>query len=253
MTVRYEVEGTVATITLDRPAQRNAVDPETSRAVAAALQRLDQDRAVRVGILTGAGEVFSAGADLKAVAAGRLSEILAQPGGFCGLGVLQRSKPLVAAVNGHALAGGCELALACDVIVASDQADFGLPEVTRGIIAGAGGVFRLALTIPPKRAMELLLTGERLSAVDAHALGMVNALVPPADVLATARALGLRIAANSPTAVRETRAIVEAAAEGSAPELWQMTDAAWERVQASPDAIEGAQAFAERRAPEWAD
>jgi len=251
--VLYEVADRVATITLARPDQRNAIDPETSRAMHAAFLRLDQDDEARVGVLTGQGEVFSAGADLKAIAAGRLQELVDQPGGFCGLGALRRRKPLVAAINGHALAGGCELALACDVIVASERAELGLPEVSRGVIAGAGGVFRLALAIPPKRAMELLLTAGRLSAQQAHTLGLVNWVVAAAEVVPAAREIALRIAAQSPIAVRETRAIVEAATEGAAPELWRMTADAWRRVMASPDALEGARAFADKREPVWVD
>jgi enoyl-CoA hydratase len=252
-TVRFETDGPVATIVLDRPAQRNAVDPETSRAMAAAITRLDHEAGIRVGVLTGAGAVFSAGADLKAIAAGRLHEILEQPGGFCGLGVLRRQTPLIAAVNGPALAGGCELALACDIVVADERATFGLPEVTRGIIAGAGGVFRLALTIPPKCAMEALLTGEPITVARAHDLGLVNHVAPAGQALEVATELAGRIATNSPRAVRETRALVELASEGAASSLWEATGDAWQRVQASPDALEGSRAFTERRTPVWAD
>lgn len=251
--VLTEVAGRVATITLDRPERRNAVDPETSRAVAAALAAVEADPEVRVAVLTGAGPVFCAGADLKAIADGRLDELLGQPGGFCGLGALRRTKPLIAAVNGHALAGGCELALACDLVIAAENAEFGLPEVSRGIIAGAGGVFRLALAIPPKRAMELLLTAGRISAGEAHSLGLVNQVTPPGGAAAGALEVAERIAAQSPIAVRETRALVERAAEGSAADLWRATEEAWVRIQASPDSVEGATAFAERRAPRWSD
>jgi enoyl-CoA hydratase/carnithine racemase len=251
--LRYEVDGPVATITLARPDRRNAIDPEMSRDVHAALERIDEDRGVRAGVLTGEGEVFCAGADLKAIAAGRLPELLEQPGGFCGLGALRRRTPLVAALNGHALAGGCELALACDIVVAAEDAELGLPEVSRGIIAGAGGVFRLALAIPPKRAMEMLLTGQRISAREAQTLGLVNRVVPAGDVLAVARDLARRIADQAPLAVQETRAIAEAATEAAAPELWRLTGEAWTRVMASPDAGEGAKAFAERRDPVWVD
>jgi enoyl-CoA hydratase len=251
--VRYEVDGHVATITLDRPAQRNAIDPETSHAVAACVRRLDADPVVRVGILTGAGDVFCAGADLKAVAAGRLREIIDVPGGFCGLVAAQRRTPLIAAVNGHALAGGCELALACDLVVADERAEFGLPEVSRGIIAGAGGLFRLAQALPPKRAMELVLTAGRMAAAEAHALGLVNQLAPAGQALGLSHALALRIAEHSPTAVRESRALVQDAVEQGSGDLWTATEHAWQRVLAGPDALEGARAFAERRPPVWGD
>jgi enoyl-CoA hydratase/carnithine racemase len=252
VTVKYDVETPLATITIARPHARNAVDPETSLAVAAAIDELERDPRVLVGILTGEGTVFSAGADLKAVAAGRLDELRGQPGGFCGLAALRRTKPLVAAVNGHAIAGGFELALACDLIVADERAEFGLPEVSRGLIAGAGGVFRLAQAIAPKRAMELLLTAERLSAQEARELGLVSRVTAAGAALAVARELALRISEHSPIAVRETRALVEAAVEGSsAQQMWRATEEAWERVAASPDAVEGATAFAERRPPRW--
>jgi enoyl-CoA hydratase len=252
-TVRYRVDGHVATVTIDRPAQRNAIDPETSHAVAACVRRLDADDAVRAGILTGAGDVFCAGADLKAVAAGRLREIIEVPGGFCGLVAARRRKPLIAAVNGHALAGGCELALACDLVVADERADFGLPEVSRGIIAGAGGLFRLAQTIPAKRAMEFVLTARRMPATEAHSLGLVNQLAPPGRAVELAQALALRIAAHSPTAVRESRALVQEAIEQGVGDLWSATEDAWRRVLAGPDALEGSRAFVERREPVWTD
>jgi enoyl-CoA hydratase/carnithine racemase len=251
--VRYEVDGHVATITLDRPEQRNAIDPETSHAVAACVRRLDEDAAVRVGILTGAGDVFCAGADLKAVAAGRLREIIELPGGFCGLVAARRRTPLIAAVNGHALAGGCELALACDLVVADERAEFGLPEVSRGIIAGAGGLFRLSQAIPPKRAMELILTASRMPATEAQRFGLVNQLAPPGGTLELARALALRVAEHSPLAVRESRALVQEAVEQGVDHLWAATEDAWRRVLAGSDAVEGARAFAERRDPVWTD
>jgi enoyl-CoA hydratase len=252
-TVRYEVDGHVATITIARPAQRNAIDPETSHAVAACVRRFERHETVRVGVLTGEGDVFCAGADLKAVAAGRLREIIELPGGFCGLVAARRRKPLIAAVNGHALAGGCELALACDLVVADERAEFGLPEVSRGIIAGAGGLFRLAQAIPPKRAMELILTAGRITAAEAHSFGLVNEIAPAGEALERARALALRIAEHSPVAVRESRALVQAAVEQGADALWAGIEDAWRRVLSSPDALEGSRAFAERRAPVWAD
>ena len=251
-TVRVERAGHVGTIVIDRPERRNALDPETSQAMADAVAQLDGDPEVRVIILTGAGTVFSAGADLEAVAAGRTREIIeVEPGGFGGLVRSDRRTPVIAAVNGHALAGGFELVLACDLAVAAQDAQFGLPEVARGIIAGAGGLVRLPHLMPPKRALELILTADRLTAADAYALGLVNRVVAREEVLPEARALADRIAANAPVAVRESRWVaVRSLAEGEA-EGWAANERAWPVVLASEDAAEGPRAFTEKRAPRW--
>jgi enoyl-CoA hydratase/carnithine racemase len=251
-TVRLERDGHVAVVTIDRPEQRNAIDPETSRALNAAFTAVERDDEAWVAVLTGSGDVFCAGADLKAIAAGRRSEIVdAEPYGFGGLVWAGRSKPVIAAVNGHALAGGLELVLASDLAVAAEGAQFGLPEVTRGIIAGAGGAWRLPQQIPARRAMELLLTGERIDAAEAHRLGLVNRVVPAADVLSAALALARRIAENAPIAVRESRAIAANAAAMADDEGWRRVADAWTRLGESEDAREGPRAFAERRAPRW--
>ncbi len=249
--VLYYVQGRVATVTLNRPAQRNAVDPELARALEAAVDRVEADPEVWVAVLTGAGEVFSAGADLNAIAAGRAAELSTERGGFAGFVRHPRSKPVIAAVRGLALAGGLELVLACDLVIASRDAAFGLPEVTRGIFAAAGGVFRLPKAIPPARARELILTGDRLPAEEAHRLGLVNRLVEPDDVLLTARALADRICRNAPVAVRESLAIARRAPGVDEEEGWRLTAAARVRVNASEDAREGPRAFAEKREPRW--
>ena len=249
--VLYEVDGRVATITLNRPQARNAVNPELAAAMSDVMDGFEADPEVWVAVLTGAGGTFSAGADLKAIAAGRMAKLSAGKGGFAGFVRYPRTKPVIAAVQGFALAGGSELVLSCDVVVAARDAAFGLPEVTRGIIASAGGVFRLPRAIPPARARELILTGERLGAEEAHRLGLVNRVVEAGDVLPTARAIAARICANAPLAVRESLAIARAAHELSEEEGWRLSAEASARVAQSEDAKEGPRAFAEKREPRW--
>jgi enoyl-CoA hydratase/carnithine racemase len=252
MAVRLDVHGRVAVVTIDRPEARNAIDPETSQALNEAFVRVEQDDDVWVSVITGAGDVFCAGADLKALAAGREQEITAaQPWGFGGLVRPGRVKPVIGAANGHALAGGLELLLSCDLVVAADGAQFGLPEVTRGIIAGAGGVWRLAQQMPYRRAMELILTGDRIDAAEALRLGLVNRVVSREEVLPTARAYAERICENAPLAVRESRSIAAAAPSLADEDGWKLADDAWSRIWRSEDAREGPRAFAERRAPRW--
>ena len=249
--VLYEVDGRVATITLNRPDQRNAVNPALTAAMLEVMDGFEADPDVWVGILTGAGENFSAGADLKAIAAGQAAGIGAGKGGFGGIVKYPRTKPLIAAVRGFALAGGTELALACDLVVASRDAAFGLPEVTRGIIAAAGGMFRLPRAIPPARARELILTGDRLGAEEAHRLGMVNHLVEADEVVPAARRIAERICQNAPLAVRESLAIARAALEITEEEGWRRSAEASARIFQTEDAKEGPRAFAEKRQPEW--
>ncbi len=249
--VQYEVDAHVATITLNRPEQRNAVSPELALALAAAMEQFEADTDVWVAILTGAGPMFSAGADLKAIAAGRAAELSVEPGGFAGFVRYPRTKPVIAAVRGFALAGGTELALACDLIVASSDSAFGLPEVTRGIVAAAGGLFRLPRVIPPARARELILTGERLPAEEAYRLGMVNRLTSHDEVLPTARALADRICANAPLAVRESLAVARDALQLTEQEGWERSAQASNRIRETEDAREGPRAFAEKRTPQW--
>jgi enoyl-CoA hydratase/carnithine racemase len=249
--VLYDVDGHVATLTLNRPAQRNAVSPELTVAMDAALRRFEEDPQVWVGLLTGAGPNFCAGADLKAIAAGRGRELSTEAGGFAGFVRYPRTKPIIAAVTGFALAGGTELVLTCDMVVAAEDAVFGLPEVTRGIVAAGGGMFRLPRALPPAIARELLLTGGRLPAADAHRLGMANRLVAAEQVVSTARELADTICANAPVAVRETLALARAALEVDEQEAWRRSDEARARVAQSEDAKEGPRAFAEKRAPVW--
>lgn len=249
--IRYEVDGRVATITLNRPDQRNAVDPALTAALGEALTRFEADPEVWVAVLTGAGPNFCAGADLKAISAGRGAELSTDEGGFAGFVRFPRTKPVIAAVRGFALAGGTELVLACDLVVAAEDTTFGLPEVTRGIVAAGGGLFRLPRALPEAVARELVLTGDRLSAADAHRFGMVNRLVPADEVLTTARALADRICQNAPVAVRESLAVVRAAAELTEEEGWRRSAEAMSAARQSEDASEGPRAFAEKRAPRW--
>jgi enoyl-CoA hydratase len=248
-TVTVERQGPVLVITLDRPAKRNAMNGVMARGLAAAVDTLDADPQLVVGVLTGAGGTFCAGMDLAAFLTGDRPEV---PGrGLGGITRTPPATPLIAAVEGYALAGGCELALACDLIVAAEDATFGLPEVTRGLFAGAGGLVRLPRRIPPAIALEHALTGDPLPAAEAAGWGLVNRLTPPGGALEGALELAARIARNGPLAVRATKQVVQSAPGWPADELWDRQQVLLDEVFASADAREGAQAFTERRAPRW--
>ena len=251
-TVRYEVADRIATITLDRPAQRNAIDAAVTVALRAATARSEADPDVLVVILTGSGDrAFCAGMDLKAFASGEGRAIIEGRGGFAGFTQYPRTKPVIAAVNGAALAGGCEIVLACDLVVAADHALFGFPEVKRGLFAASGGVLRLPRLIARARALELLLTGDVIDAHTAHELGLINKVVPHGLLLETARDLALRICANAPLAVRETLALARAVFSLPEEQLQARNDAAWAMIAATEDAREGPRAFAEKRPASW--
>ncbi len=249
--VDYRGQGRTAVVTIRRPEARNAVNADVAKGIEAALDRLERDSEVWIGVVSAEGPVFSAGADLKAVAAGDALTLSTERGGFAGITRRGRVKPLVAAVDGPALAGGCEIALACDLIVASTAASFGLPEVKRSLVAAAGGLFRLPRALPPTVAMELILTGDPLPAERAHALGMVNELVAPGEALTAALALAQRVSANAPVAVRESRQVAMAAHTADDETLWRMTDEAMSRAARTEDFAEGPRAFIEKRAPVW--
>ncbi|MER5768619.1 crotonase/enoyl-CoA hydratase family protein [Streptomyces sp. NPDC001985] len=239
----------VAVVTINRPEARNAVNRAVADAVAEAVDELDARDDLVVGVITGAGGTFCAGADLKALAAGERSGI---PGrGFCGITETPPAKPLIAAVEGYALGGGTELALACDLIVAADTAQFGLPETRRGLIAAGGGLVRLPRRIPYTVAMQYALTGAFLPARRAYELGMVNELTARGGALDGALALAREIAANGPIAVRASKRIVAESADWPADEVWSRNRDACAPVFASADAREGALAFAEKRSPRW--
>jgi enoyl-CoA hydratase len=248
-TVLTEFADGVAVLTINRPAARNAVDLEVAKELAAAVDEFESRDDLVVGILTGAGGTFCAGMDLKAFSRGERPSL---PGrGFAGVTQRPPGKPLIAAVEGWALAGGCELALAADLIVAARDAKFGLPEVKRGLVAAGGGLLRLPKALPYQLAMQVVLTGDPLSAEVAHAHGLVNVLTEPGDALSGARELAARIAANGPLAVRVSKQIVTAAVRYSGAEVFAAQQDAVELVMSSADAQEGARAFAEKRSPVW--
>nr|WP_073257199.1 crotonase/enoyl-CoA hydratase family protein [Cryptosporangium aurantiacum] len=247
--VQVEHADGVAVITINRPQARNAVNQAVSRAIADALDELDARDDLTVGVITGAGGTFCSGMDLKAFLAG---EDVTVPGkGLAGLTEAPPRKPLIAAVEGWALAGGCEIALSCDLIVASDQAKFGIPEVKRGLVAGAGGLIRLPRRVPEAIALELALTGDPLTAVDAHRLGLVNTLTPAGGALDGAKALAARIAANGPLAVAVTKQIIVQSPDWTSDDQWRRQALLMEPVFSSADAKEGALAFTEKRPPVW--
>jgi enoyl-CoA hydratase/carnithine racemase len=255
MAIRYEKEGKIATITIDRPEAMNAMDRETSRQLAEAFQDFDRDEQLLVAILTGAGErAFSAGADLKKMYGraedGRIGEIW-DPERQWRLGQrLQVWKPIIAAINGYCLAGGLELALGCDIRIASETASFGCPEVRWGILHGYGAL-RLPQTVPLSAAMELLLIGERIDAHEALRLGIVSRVVPPAELMPTARQMAAKICANGPLAVRVTKELAWRGLDMSLEEGLRLYSALAALVRASEDAREGPRAFAEKRPPQF--
>jgi enoyl-CoA hydratase/carnithine racemase len=249
--VEMERREHIAVVTLNRPEARNAISPEVSQTMASLLDEIEADTALRAVVLTGRGEVFSAGADLKVVAQGRANDIARGKGGFAGVATRDFPKPIIAAVNGPALAGGFEIVLSCDLVVAADTARFGIPEVKRGLMAAAGGLIRLPKRVPLAIALELAMTGDPIDAARALQLGLVNAVVPADRVVPEAIALAERIGENSPIAVRNSRQLVREAAELSEEQGWARTFELMMPVFESGDSIEGATAFAEKRLPVW--
>jgi enoyl-CoA hydratase len=247
--VLVTVEDCIQTITINRPQARNAITLAAARLIAAALDELDARDDLRIGILTGAGNSFCAGMDLKGFLRGERPSLPDR--GFGGLTKRPPKKPLIAAVEGYALAGGFELVLACDLVVAADNAQFGVPEVKRGLAATAGGLVRLPRQLPYRVAMELILTGDMFPATRAHALGLVNRLTPPGGALAEARMLAQSIAANGPLSVAASKRVVVESQDWPADELWDRQTALTEHVFSSADAREGSAAFAEKRKPVW--
>ncbi|MEU5214137.1 crotonase/enoyl-CoA hydratase family protein [Streptomyces sp. NPDC020742] len=247
--VRTQRVGSTLLITIDRPKARNSVNAAVARGLAAALDELQADPALRVGVLTGAEGMFSAGMDLKAALKGESPEVTGR--GFGGLTEAEVTKPLIAAVEGFALGGGFELALACDLIVAAEDTKFGLPEVTRGLIAAGGGVVRLPKRIPYHLAMEFLLTGDPVTGRRAGELGLANRLTATGEAVAVALELAEQLAQNAPLALTAMKKVVRAAdgvpeADAFAVQRKEMGD-----LMASADVREGMTAFAERRAPQW--
>lgn len=250
--VLYEKIGDhVAQLTLNRPEARNAINSAMAESIEGFVHRAENDPAIRAVIFAAAGTSFCAGADLKEVAAGRGAE-LSRPGtGFAGFVFGKRKKPWIAAVQGAAHGGGTEIALACDLIVAGEEASFGLTEARRGLIAGAGGCIRLARALPRAIAIEMVTTGVPISAARAYALGLANRLVPTDAVAAEARAIADAIAANSPLSVRLSLDLTRSAVDLLDEQLMALQDTAVAEVIGGPDLIEGAKAFVEKRAPRW--
>ena len=249
--IDFETEDNVAIITLNRPEARNAVNGVVSQGLEDAIDRLEADDSLWLGILSHTGPVFSAGADLKAISAGRFSELSTKRGGFGGIVLRERTKPLIAAIDGPALAGGTEIALTCDLRVASTAARFGLPEVKRSLIAAAGGLVRLPRAIPLAIAMEIVLTGDPISAERALSLGLINELCEPGEALDNARRLAARINANGPLAVRESRRLVLESFTQTDIDSIMAAGSAQMSLRDTEDFREGPLAFIEKRPPVW--
>jgi enoyl-CoA hydratase len=247
--VTVEVGDGVAVVTINRPQARNAVNEVVARTIAATIDQLDPDPSVKAFVFAGAGGTFCAGMDLKGFAAGENST--AGGRGFGGITERPPAKPAIAAVEGYALAGGFEIALACDLIVASEEATFGLPEVRRGLVAGAGGLLRLPHRIPYHLAMEIALTGDLFPATRLHAAGLISRIVLPGEALADARALAIQIGQNAPLALAATKRIIVESADWSRAEEFARQNEIAAPVFLSADAMEGAVAFAEKRPPVW--
>jgi enoyl-CoA hydratase len=247
--VLTERRGNILVVTLNRPDARNAVNAALAEGVAKALDELDGDAGLSVGVLTGAGKGFSSGMDLKAFVQGESPYYGDR--GFAGIVQRPAAKPLIAAVEGFAVAGGCEIALACDLIVAARGARLGVPEVKRSLVAAGGALLRLPRRVPAGVAMEMALTGDPIDAERAEAFGLVNVLADPGGALDAALALAERIAANGPLALAATKRILVAAADWSDEEFWQKQGEISGPVFGSEDAREGATAFAEKRDPVW--
>jgi len=239
----------VQVISINRPEARNAVNREVTLAIAHAVDELDERSDLTLGIITGKGGNFCAGMDLKAFLAG---EDVTLPGrGIAGIVQRPPRKPMIAAVEGWALAAGFEIALSCDLVVAAENARFGVPEVKRGLVAAAGGLLRLPRNLPRAVAMQLALTGEPMTAVDAHRFGLVNELTAPGEALAGALDLARRITPNGPLAVQISKQILDKAGDWTVEEGFVLQEPFVDQILASDDAQEGARAFAEKRAPVW--
>ncbi|RNM12183.1 crotonase/enoyl-CoA hydratase family protein [Nocardioides pocheonensis] len=249
--VRFEVRDHIVTISLNRPQARNAVDAAMALGLEAAVDRLEADPELRVGVLTATPPVFCAGADLKEIGAGRRDKLRTVRGGFAGFVARERTKPIIVAVEGPALAGGTEICLAADLVVASTAATFGIPEVKRGLVAAAGGLFRLPRRLPRNIAMEMVLTGEPIDATRASELGWVNRLTAPGEALTAATELAALIAANAPVAVRASKRVIDSAATVDDVECWRLSEGAMTEAMSSADMREGIAAFVERRQPKW--
>lgn len=252
--IDYELDNHVAVITINRPEARNAVNGEVATGIEAAIDRLEADDDAWVGILTGArsekGFIFCAGADLKEISVNP-GALITERGGFGGIVTRERTKPIIAAVDGPALAGGTEIVLSCDLVVASETATFGIPEVKRNLVAGAGGLFRLPRKLPRNIAMECALTGDPISAERAASFGLVNQLCAEGEALASAQALAARVTKAAPLAVRESRRIILEATDQPDEIGWKLSGEGMIKMFATEDFGEGINAFIEKRDPVW--
>ena len=249
--VLFARDGAVAILTLNRPVQRNAVNKELAEHLRIAVAELEADSGLRAAVLIAAGQAFCAGMDLEAFLNGDGDAILFGQNRFAGFVDAERSKPIITAIEGPAFAGGLEIALACDMIVASTAARFAVPEVKVGLFPVAGGAFRLARKIPASKAPELCLTGEAIDAAEAYRLGLVNRLVAEGEALAEAMSLAKTIAANAPLGVASAYQIGKMQAQFAERDLWELSERLWQAVRESADAQEGPAAFKARRIPQW--
>ncbi len=247
--VLVDVADGVMTITINRPEAKNAVNKAVAEGISAAIDELESNNDLRVAIITGSGGTFCSGMDLKAFVTGELPVVEGR--GFAGLVEYLVKKPVIAAVEGYALAGGFEVAISCDLIVVSEEAKFGIPEVKRGLAAAGGGLIKLPKQIPARIAMELALTGDFISAGRAYELGLVNQVVPAGTTLEAAKALAAKIAANGPLAVAASKQVVAKAQDWDSDDMFARQQKIVLPVLTSEDAIEGATAFAQKRAPNW--
>jgi enoyl-CoA hydratase len=247
--VLTELDGGVAVITINRPEARNAINGAVAQGIAGAIEEFDARKDVSVYVLTGAGGTFSAGMDLKGFLTG--DDPTKGGRGFGGITEGPPTKPIIAAVEGYALAGGFELALSCDMIVASSESKFGLPEVKRGLVAGAGGLLRLPQRIPYHAALEIALTGDHYPAARLAELGLVNRVTEPGQALDAAKELAAKVAANAPLALAATKRVIVESRDWPSDEQFARQGEIIVPVFGSKDAMEGAAAFAEKRAPNW--
>lgn len=251
MAVEFEQRGPFAVVKINRPEARNAVNGAVAQGIEDAIDKIEENDDIWVGIITGEPPVFCAGADLKEINSGNAAALNTERGGFGGITQRERTKPIIAAVDGPALAGGTEIVLSCDLVVASTSGKFGIPEVKRSLVAAAGGLFRLPRKIPFNLAMELALTGDPIDAEVAHRHGLVNRLCQPGEALDVAVTLAEQICANAPVAVRETRKILLEATMAPDDVGWKMSMEGMAKAMSSEDFSEGLTAFIEKRPPRW--
>ena len=251
MVVEFEKIDHVGMITLNRPEARNAVNGDVAEGLEKAIDQIESDPDIWIGILKANGPTFCAGADLKEISQGNANRLFTKKGGFAGIVKRERNKPLIAAIAGGALAGGTEVALSCDLIVCSTETVFGLPEVKRSLVAAAGGLFRLPRALGMAPALEAIMTGDPIPSERAYQLGMVNKVVAPDQVVDEALALAERINVNAPLAVQASRRVAINALTDSDDDLWKAGNMEFAEIAKTEDYKEGPRAFVEKRAPVW--